>query len=356
MPIQKLDIEDFLERAEHYPVLDVRSPGEFAHAHIPGAYNLPLFTNEERKVVGTAYKQQSREHAIKIGLDYFGPKMRKMIEEVEELIQKQGKQNSPGNRQVLVHCWRGGMRSAGVAWLLDLYGFKVSTLIGGYKKYRQRAVATFTMTFQFSILGGYTGSGKTFVLEAMKEEGANVINLEQIASHKGSAFGNIGMPEQPSQEMFENLLSNALRKAGSTKQTPIWLEDESQRIGLVNIPQPLWIQMREAPIYFLDIPFEERLKHIALEYGNLDKERIAGAIERIAKRLGGLETKLSLNHLRENEIESCFRILLTYYDKWYRKGLNNREQLQQLFTNVPAETIDAKTNAAKICSQEISMK
>src|SRR3982751_2176571 len=113
--IEKLAVSEFLQLAEEYPVIDVRSPGEYIHAHIPGARNLPLFTDEERKVVGTAYKQQSREEAIKIGLDYFGPKMRKMVEEVISIRQQTG-----GGSKILVHCWRGGMRSNAVAWLLNL--------------------------------------------------------------------------------------------------------------------------------------------------------------------------------------------------------------------------------------------
>src|SRR5258705_4856949 len=141
MPIQKLTIEQFLELAAEHPVLDVRSPGEYTHAHIPDAHSLPLFTDEERKVVGTTYKQQSREQAIKVGLDFFGPKMRKMVEEVESLVfSRESLANESGlttkdSRLILLYCWRGGMRSAGVAWLLDLYGFKDYTLIGGYTKF-----------------------------------------------------------------------------------------------------------------------------------------------------------------------------------------------------------------------------
>ncbi|MEI2739338.1 MAG: tRNA 2-selenouridine(34) synthase MnmH [Chitinophagaceae bacterium] len=205
MAIEKIHIEQFLELAKQHPVLDVRSPGEYKHAHIPGAHSLPLFTDEERKVVGTAYKQESREQAIKLGLDFFGLKMRKMVEEVEQL--------SPDSKTVLVHCWRGGMRSAGIAWLLDLYGFKVYTLIGGYKKFRNYVLDTFKLPFQLNILGGYTGSGKTELLKALREKGEKVIDLEGIANHKGSAFGNIGMPAQPGQEMFENILATELRKS-----------------------------------------------------------------------------------------------------------------------------------------------
>src|SRR5574343_124956 len=126
----------------------------------------------------------------------------------------------------------------------------------------------------------------------------------------------------------------------------IWLEDESQRIGLVNIPQPLWNHMRQCPVYFLDIPFEERLKHITVEYGPLDKQKMADAIQRIQKRLGPLETKTALQFLEENEIAACFRILLKYYDKWYLKGLQNREKLNELLKNLPAEAVAHETNAS----------
>jgi tRNA 2-selenouridine synthase len=353
LPIEKLSIDRFLELGKTFPVLDVRSPGEYNHAHMPGAYNLPLFTDEERKIVGTSYKQQSREAAIKIGLGYFGPKMREMIEFVETLAATGSVY--AGTRQVLVHCWRGGMRSAGVAWLLDLYGYKVYTLSGGYKSYRNWVIETFSLNFSFTILGGYTGSGKTYVLDELEKKGATVINLEKIASHKGSAFGDIGMPDQPGQEMFENILSYELRtliKKNTYPQTglpvPIWLEDESQRIGQINLPHTLWNTMRQSPILFIAIPFEERLKHIVQEYGKLDKERMAKGIIRIQKRLGPMETKTALQMLEAGDIESCFRILLTYYDKQYNKALNNRDQLPSLLTTLNCATVNAGLNAEKI--------
>lgn len=332
MAIEKIHIEQFLELAKQHPVLDVRSPGEYKHAHIPGACSLPLFTDEERKIVGTAYKQESREQAIKLGLDFFGVKMRKMVEEAEQL--------SSNSKTVLVHCWRGGMRSAGVAWLLDLYGFKVFTLAGGYKKYRNYVLDTFRLPFQFNILGGYTGSGKTELLKALKERGEKVIDLEGIANHKGSAFGNIGMPPQPGQEMFENLLSKELRKSlVSQPESPVWLEDESQRIGLVNIPGELWKTMRQSPVYFLDIPFEERLKHIVQEYGQLDPEKLADAIGRISQKLGNLNAKTAILLLNEGKITESFDILLKYYDKHYFKSLHNREGINSLLQTVDCKSV-----------------
>lgn len=337
MAIHKLHIEDFLSFAKQHPVLDVRSPGEYNHAHIPGAYSFPLFTDDERKVVGTAYKQQSREQAIKIGLDYFGVKMRKMVEEAESLINSH-KPAAGNTKTILIHCWRGGMRSAAVAWLLDLYGFNVYTLIGGYKLFRKWVLEQFEKPYSFNVLGGYTGSGKTYVLEAMLKKGENVIDLEGLAHHKGSAFGSLGMPKQPSQEMFENKLSLKLFAAAQL-QKPVWLEDESQRIGEVNIPINLWRQMRAQTLYFLDIPFEERLKHITAEYGKQEKEKLVNAIIRIKKRLGGLETKEAIGALVEDRTEDSFRILLTYYDKQYLKAMHNREGLEALLQKIPCVSV-----------------
>lgn len=363
MAIEKKHIEDFLRLAKQHPVLDVRSPAEYHYAHIPGAYSLPLFTDEERKVVGTAYKQQSRETAIKIGLDYFGPRMRSIVEEVEKLVgsQKSGvgkdsssidsKLRTSDSRLILIHCWRGGMRSAAIAWLLDLYGFKVVTLIGGYKKFRHYIIESFQHPFQFKILGGYTGSGKTEVLHELHQRGETVINLENLANHKGSAFGNLGMPTQPSQEMFENLLGIALRKQMALN-APIWLEDESQRIGLVNIPQPLWNNMRLSPVFFLDIPFEERLQYIVQWYGMQDKDRMQDAILRVQKRLGGLETKTAIVHLQENNITECFRILLKYYDKYYQKSLQNRPSPDKQLIMLSSNTTGSVKNAELIIQQQ----
>lgn len=348
MAIQKIHIDEFLTLAQQFPVLDVRSPGEYNHAHIPNAVSFPLFTDEERKIVGTAYKQKSREEAIKIGLDFFGVKMRKMVEEAELIVnsRKPLVNNSNDLKTVLIHCWRGGMRSAGVAWLLDLYGFKVYTLIGGYKLFRQWVLQQFDKKYNFKVLGGYTGSGKTIVLKSLQKNGQHVIDLEGLAVHKGSAFGNIGLPKQPSQEFFENKLALELAvlsgyfSAGETKgRACIWAEDESQRIGDVNIPIQLWKHLREHPVYFLDVPFEERLNHIVLEYGNLDRERLVNAIIRIKKRLGGLETKEAIAALLEDRIADCFRILLSYYDRWYQKGLHNREGLSSLLHKLPCETV-----------------
>ncbi len=366
MAITRLTVEEFLALAKEHPLLDVRSPGEFIHAHIPGAHSLPLFTDEERKVVGTAYKQESQQKAIKLGLDYFGVKMVKMVEQVEEITKTPGKKQSiqaeentefRNSRTVLVHCWRGGMRSAGVAWLLDLYGFKVYTLVGGYKAYRKWVLAQFEKDYPIRIIGGFTGSGKTEIIHALAKKGEHTIDLEGIAHHKGSAFGNLGQPTQPSQEMFENLLVRELKKiAGSAEPiSPVWLEDESQRIGEVNIPTVFFKTMRAKKVYFLNIPFDARLDFIVKGYGKFEKEKLVNAIIRIKKRLGGLETQTAISFLIDDNLKECFSILLLYYDKFYLKSLHGRDNFSDLFHKIESDAVSEEANAVKLlnaCSAE----
>ncbi|MBM3914646.1 MAG: tRNA 2-selenouridine(34) synthase MnmH [Sphingomonadales bacterium] len=358
MPVQRVDIEEFLSLAASHPVLDVRSPGEFKHAHVPGAISFPLFTDEERKIVGTTYKQKSREEAIKIGLDFFGPTMKDKVVAAETIAASFYKTDNARNTTLLVHCWRGGMRSAAIAWLLDLYGFTVYTLAGGYKRYRNWVLEELSKPHSLRVIGGYTGSGKTELLQALATAGQPVINLEKLASHKGSAFGSIGQPAQPGQEQFENKLALALRSLRTTFSVdtiapssvhdvdgdlpPIWIEDESQRIGLVNLPTAFWTTLRQAPVYFLEIPFEERLSHIVAEYGALDKTALIDATTRITKKLGHLQAQQVTDLITENNIKAAFDILLRYYDKLYAKSLQNRKSLEKQLTIIPSTKTGAE--------------
>jgi tRNA 2-selenouridine synthase len=242
------------------------------------------------------------------------------------------------------------MRSAAISWLLDLYGFKIYTLAGGYKAYRNWVLAQFKKNYSFQLIGGYTGSGKTELLGALKKSEKFVVDLERLAGHKGSAFGNIGLPPQPGQEQFENKLAEALQHCvQANPSAPIWLEDESQRIGTVNIPNELWTTLRKSPVYFLDIPFEKRLEHIVEEYGALDREAVIAAIGRITKKLGHLHAKQAIDFFQENNIAASFEILLRYYDKLYAKSLQNREGLDKLLTAIPAEQTGA-ANLEKLLS------
>ena len=348
MPITKVNIEEFLQLSKMHLLIDVRSPSEYTHAHIPNAISLPLFTDDERKIIGTAYKQESKQQAVKHGLKYFGVNMVQMVETVEELIIKHQKKTEQGLvNTVVIHCWRGGMRSAGVAWLLELYGFNVYTLVGGYKAYRHWVLEQFDKEYTIKVLGGYTGSGKTPLLHQLKKLGQKIIDLEGLAIHKGSAFGGLDAMPQPSQEMFENQLATELHEINENGIT-IWVENESRRIGNLNIPSGFFKQLREKPVVFLNIPFEERLEHILEGYGKFKKEELIATILRIKKRLGGLETKNAINYLLEDNVKECFRILLSYYDKGYTKSTNDREEPEQLITTINADTTNVLANADKL--------
>ena len=318
MGVQKTG-EGVFENLSDYLIIDVRSPGEYAHAHIPNAFSLPLFTDEERAAIGTTYKQESREAAIKLGLPFFGTKMQNMIEQVEGWVAHYEKTNAK-KPTILVHCWRGGMRSAAVTWLLDLYGFKTEQLSGGYKAYRNWVLAQFEKNYSMKVLGGFTGSGKTEILLQLQKSKIPVIDLEGLANHKGSAFGALGQNEQASQEQFENNLARTLFYI-STQHPYFWIEDESQRIGTNMLPISFFKNMRNSVCYFIDIPFESRLQFIVEAYGRFAIADLIAATLRIQKRLGGLETKTAVNFLVENNVEAAFSILLKYYDKVYQKNI-----------------------------------
>jgi len=353
MAVQKIDIDNFIietsasigSSLRSSITIDVRSPAEFEHAHIPHALNLPLFDNEQRALIGTTYKKQSREAAIKVGLPLFGAKMLPMIETVEAWIKDRQKENDLTKPTIYVHCWRGGMRSAAVAWLLDLYGYKVIQLTGGYKAYRNWVLAQFTIPYSLKVLGGYTGSGKTEILHALQEKNYAVIDLEGLAHHKGSAYGAIGQLPQPSQEMFENIVAEKLLEVNK-KQKSIWIEDESQRIGTVLIPTPLFHLMRNSTCYFMTIPFEQRLNFIVEGYGSFDQKSLIEATMRIQKRLGGLETKTAVDFITAGALKEAFSILLKYYDKWYEKNAKNEVLPTIELIPVSSETVDPVHNAS----------
>ena len=312
--MQSLSVNAFLEKVQQQNLLlDVRTPAEFEHGHIPGAVNIPLFTNEERVIIGTIYKQQGKQKAILKGLDFIGPRMSQLIKTVEKLTKE---------KTVLLHCWRGGMRSGSVAWLLSLYGFEVILLKGGYKAYRNWVLEQFQQPKKIVVLGGSTGSGKTEILHHLQKLGAHIIDLEKIACHKGSAFGAIGEDEPPSQEQFENILATEL--ASIEKNETLWLEDESRTIGRKVMPEAIWQQMRIAPLIYLEIPIEERVKYLVSLYGQYPKNALEESILKIKKRLGGLATQHALDALNNDNLAETAAILLQYYDKSYQFGLSKR--------------------------------
>ncbi|MBX0292776.1 tRNA 2-selenouridine(34) synthase MnmH [Hymenobacter sp. HSC-4F20] len=325
----RLPLPDFLQGPTQAPILDVRAPVEYAQGHIPGAISFPLFSDEERARIGTTYKQMSQEKAVLLGLDFFGPRMSQMVKQAQKLAP---------HKQVRVHCWRGGMRSGAVLWLLELAGFQVHLLNKGYKDYRHWALAQFAQPRSLVVLGGLTGSGKTDVLQALAAAQQPVLDLEHLATHKGSAFGSIGLPAQPTQEQFENNLAAVL--ATLHAEVPTWVEDESRTIGSVHVPPPLFAQLHTAPLLTLEIPRQVRVRKLAEEYGRHDPAALAASVLKIRKRLGGLATKEALAAIGEDDMEKMVSLVLDYYDRTYSHGLSERPVVR-----VVSDTADPLINA-----------
>ncbi len=293
-------------------IIDVRSPAEYAQGRIPNAINLPLFTNEERTIVGTCYKKEGREAAIQLGLKLVGPKLHEFIENVKHL---------DINIPIAIHCWRGGMRSGSMAWLFSTYGFKTVVLKGGYKSYRNCVLESLQNKYQFIVLSGNTGSGKTHVLSQLSKLNEPIIDLEKFANHKGSAFGALHATYNVTQEQFENDLAYALQN----KRNYYWIEDESRLIGNKIIPLAIWESMRTANVIKLEVEINDRIKNLISEYGQLDKNKLARAIDAIQKKMGGLNHKQAIESLHNNDLAKVCELTLDYYDKNYALGLSKRE-------------------------------
>ena len=330
-----LDCAAFVEASRRLPVFDVRTPSEYQQGHVPGAHNLPLFTDEERAEIGTAYKHEGQRAAMLRSLDLVGPKMRAMVEHASTVAE---------DDEVLVHCWRGGMRSESVAWLLDFFGLRARRLHGGYKAFRHFVLDTFASRWDFRILSGHTGAGKTEVLHAMAERGAQVVDLEARAHHRGSVFGGLGQTAAPTQQQFENELALHVRRLDP--QRPVWVEDESRRIGEVNVPDAFWKQMRAAPVYVVDVPLEERVERLVSEYGVFEATQLKEAIQQVERRLGGLRTRQALEAVDAGDLHAACALLLHYYDRAYDHGLNRHDP--SLVERLPADGLARSELAARL--------
>lgn len=308
--VEKISIEEFLQLKELYPVIDVRSEKEFNEGQIPGVFNVPILNDEERKIVGTTYKHNGRHPAVYKGLELTGPHLTDLLRKGVS-ITKQGK--------VLVHCWRGGMRSEFYSFLLKFYGLEPLLLEGGYKAYRSKAHESFDRKLNITVLGGRTGSGKTILLDALKNLGEQVIDLEGLAHHRGSSFGALGMEYAPTQEQFENDLFTVLSELDPSRR--IWIEDESRTIGDKVIPEGIWKQMKTTNRIVVNRSFDERLDQIEKDYGCFSVEDLKVSMQRIGKRLGPQHVKRALELLDEGQLRESFSIALGYYDRAYEYNL-----------------------------------
>ena len=325
--MQTLTAESYFTSGDRPVLLDVRSPGEFRNGHAPDAVSLPLFEDGERAEVGTLYKQHSPDAALLRGLDIAGAKMRRLVEDARRA--------APDGRAV-VQCWRGGQRSASVGWLLEQAGMQVAQLAGGYKAYRAYVREWLAEQHHpLRVLSGPTGSGKTAILHELASRGAAVVDLERLASHKGSSFGALGEAEQPTTEEFENLLFGALRAIPAG--CPVWLEDESRMIGTVCQPDVFYQRLVSAPVVELVQPTEWRIKNLVDAYSGYERADLSAAFTRLRKRLGGQHLQRALDALAEGDYAAAARIALVYYDKTYAHYAErkNAEEVVRLEARAP---------------------
>ena len=302
-------------------VLDVRSPMEYARGHWPGSINLPLFSDAERADVGTTYKKEGRRSAIHLGLSLTGPKLSALASALDEQI---------GNGPARIYCWRGGMRSASIAWLAGLLDLEPVILEGGYKAYRRWVLEQFELEWPLRLLGGRTGTGKTDLLVALRDRSVAVVDLEGLANHRGSSFGGLGQPPQPSTEHYENLLAEELHQLRLRGAQAIWLEAESVQVGCCRIPAGLFRQMKQAPVFEIRRTLEERVQQLVGVYGQQGGEALAAATQRISRRLGPQRTDQALRAIAEEDWATACRATLDYYDRCYDRELERSPQRQSL--------------------------
>lgn len=315
MTEQLITLDELWNLREQLPLIDARSEDEFAQSQIPKAINLPILNNEERKIVGTLYKEKGSLEATLEGFRLVGPRFHQ--------IQKEALSKFP-DKKIILYCWRGGMRSQILSWILSMVGFEVYRLKGGYKTYRTYTFEAVRKKRNLIILGGKTGTGKTRILKELRQRGEQVIDLEGLANHKGSSFGSIGQPPQPTVEQFENLLAEDFRILHPDQ--PIWVENESKKIGRTIMPQELYAQILSSPLINIQKSTEERIALITEEYAVLPKDELIKAVLRLQKRLGGLRTKQAIEAIEKNDHADWIFNMLLYYDKAYTFDLGKHAE------------------------------
>ena len=314
-PRRHASVED-LARAE--TVIDARSPAEFALDHIPGAINCPVLSDDERRIVGTLYKQQGAFEARRVGGGMVAANLAKHLATTMA--------DRPANWKPIVYCWRGGLRSGSMVQWLRLVGWDARQLGGGYKQFRRHVIDVIDRLaprLQLRVLCGPTGSAKTRVLQALAAHGCQTLDLEDCAEHKGSVLGNLPGVEQPSQKGFETRIATVLEGLDSTR--PVYVEAESRKIGKLALPTALLQTMRESPCIEIVASVDARLDYLLHDYAYLgdDREALAG---RLAS-LHGLQSNETLLRWQDwahrHELAALFReLMVEHYDPLYARSQN----------------------------------
>jgi tRNA 2-selenouridine synthase len=319
MSLVTVPAADAMQRlAAFHTVIDARSPAEFAEDHLPGAVNWPVLDDDERRDVGTEYKQVSAFDARKTGAAMVAAR-------IGELLQAHV-QDKPRDWQPLVYCWRGGKRSGTLAWFLDQIGFRTTLLHGGYKAFREQVrgqLDSLPLKFSFTVIAGRTGSGKTRLLGALANAGAQALDLEALAKHRGSVLGGLPFEPQPTQRAFETQLWQQLSRFDPAR--PVFVESESRKIGQLQVPTTLLERMRnEGRVLMLTMPDEARVQLLLEEYGFFAQQvdRFCGHLETLIELRGRERVARWQGLAREGEWAQVFAELMRdHYDPMYLKSM-----------------------------------
>ena len=306
--------------------VDVRAPIEYNEDHIPGAINLPIFNDEERKEIGTMYKMAGKADAVKRGTEIGGRRIVDIINSLTEIKDK----------EIIIYCARGGMRSAAVASLISSLGIRTYRVIDGYRSFRKMVMdrlSTIEIKPQVFVLQGFTGAGKTEILKVTP----NAVDLEYMAGHRSSIFGGIGL-QQNSQKRFETLLWQRLEALENEEY--VLFEGESKKVGNSHIPENIFRQMRKAPAIYIETPIERRVAIIRKEYtGFNEDERILRTVNTLRTKLGAAKTDSLIDLYNQGDLDEFIKILLLdYYDTLYRHTLDKFEYLARIENIDTAET------------------
>ena len=301
--------------------VDVRCPREFEKGHYTKSINIPLFSDNEYQKIGQIYKKDGQNIATQMGFEYASKSKIYILKQISNLDAE----------NLIIYCARGGMRSKGFQHILDEAGYNSLRLNRGYKSIRNYTLNSYKSKRKIIVIAGSTGTGKTTILHEMKEKGYNVVDLESLANHRGSAFGDLGLTQPSTQQQFENDLSSCWIKTNPDK--PVFIESESRKIGRVSIPDDIWTQMQNGFYLKIDMDIDRRIKNLINDYGHYSKNDLQARIHKISKKLGGQNVKTAIKLLEKNNLTKlCHLLLQNYYDKMYDMAYKVRESDKEIIS------------------------
>ena len=333
MNFKSNDLKEF--RKSKGLLIDVRSPEEYYKGHMPNSISIPIFNNEERSIIGKKYKYYGRENAVREGFKIIENKIDKIINKFI-LIKKEFDistiDKTANDTYIKIYCARGGMRSQSMLWLLEKFHYPCITLNGGYKTYRNWVLNIFKDRQKIIVIGGKTGTRKTKILEKLKALGYQILDFENLANHRGSSFGGLGMKEQPTNEQYENLIAEDLNKFN--KKKIIFVEAESANIGKNRIPHELYKQMKNSKRIEIIRNEKIRIKELINTYSKYKKNDLKESVLKITKRLGPQRTKSAINSIDNEDWENVCKSVLDYYDRCYEHELKDKKDVKVLDMNL----------------------